>query len=95
MELGAFQRVVRETYLTRDAARGVDGTFRWLVEEVGELARALRDRDPAALVHEVGDVLAWLASVASLVGVDLEEAARRYAAGCPRCARTPCGCTPR
>jgi NTP pyrophosphatase (non-canonical NTP hydrolase) len=95
MELGEFQRVVRDTFAARDAARGVDGTFRWLVEEVGELARALRDRDPAALVHEVGYVLAWLASVASLVGVELEEAARRYAAGCPRCGRTPCGCEPR
>lgn len=95
MELGEFQRLLRNTFLARDTARGVDGTFRWLVEEVGELARALRDRNRAALVHEVGDVLAWLASVASLVGVDLEEAARRYAAGCPRCGSTPCGCQPR
>jgi NTP pyrophosphatase (non-canonical NTP hydrolase) len=95
MELAQFQRTLRAAFLARDAARGVDGTFRWLVEEVGELARALRDRDHAALVHEVGDVLAWLASVASLVDVDLEEAARRYAAGCPRCGRTPCGCPSR
>lgn len=95
MELGAFQKVIRDTYLTRDRTRGVDGSFRWLVEEVGELARAIRDRDHASLVHEVGDVLAWLASVASLMEVDLEEAARRYAAGCPRCGKVPCGCAPR
>jgi NTP pyrophosphatase (non-canonical NTP hydrolase) len=95
MELGAFQQVIRDTFLARDTVRGIDGSFRWLVEEVGELARAIRDRDQAALVHEVGDVLAWLASVASLAGVELEEAARRYAAGCPRCGRTPCGCAPR
>ena len=43
----------------------MDGTFRWLVEEVGELARALRDGDQASATHEVGDVLAWLTSVAN------------------------------
>jgi NTP pyrophosphatase (non-canonical NTP hydrolase) len=92
MDLSEFQRTIRDTYLERDAGRGLDGTFRWLVEEVGELARALRQPDPAARVHEVGDVLAWLASVATLMDVDLEEAAVRYADGCPRCHRIPCGC---
>jgi MazG nucleotide pyrophosphohydrolase domain len=42
----------------RDRARGVDGTFRWWVEEVGEVAKALRGGDPAALEHELGDALA-------------------------------------
>jgi NTP pyrophosphatase (non-canonical NTP hydrolase) len=92
MEFSEFQDVVRRTYLDRDVARGVDGTFRWMVEEVGELARALRDGDLSARVHEVGDVLAWLASVANLTGVDLEQAAARYARGCPTCGRIPCTC---
>ena len=81
--------------LERDRARGIDGTFRWLVEEVGELARGLRTGDHENLVHEFGDVLAWLGSVANLTGVDLEEAAARYATGCPRCGRVPCACEPR
>ena len=90
MEIAAFQDVLRRTYAERDAERGVDGTFRWLTEEVGEVARALRgDGD---LVHEIGDVLAWLASVATLAGVSLEEAAARYANGCPRCGGIPCTC---
>jgi NTP pyrophosphatase (non-canonical NTP hydrolase) len=63
-----------------------------MVEEVGELARAMRDQDEAALRHEVGDVLAWLASVANVCGVDLEQAAARYAGGCPSCGRAPCAC---
>jgi NTP pyrophosphatase (non-canonical NTP hydrolase) len=92
MEIAGLQDTLRRTYLERDRARGADGTFRWLVEEVGELARALRDRDPAALEHELGDALAWLASVAGTVGVDLERAAARYADGCPRCGRSPCAC---
>jgi NTP pyrophosphatase (non-canonical NTP hydrolase) len=95
MDLADLQRVIRETYLERDRERGVDGTFRWLVEEVGELARSLRTDDPSNRTHEVGDVLAWLASVANLTGVDLEEAASRYAAGCPRCRSTPCACPAR
>lgn len=95
MELALFQDVIRRTYLDRDAARGVDGSFRWLVEEVGELARTVRHTNQAARRHEVGDVLAWLASVANLLDVDLEEAASRYANGCPRCGRIPCGCEPR
>ena len=91
MEIATFQDVLRRTYVKRDTQRGVDGTFRWLTEEVGEVARALRgDGD---LVHEFGDVLAWLGSLANLAGVDLEEAAARYANGCPKCEAIPCGCT--
>jgi len=92
MDLGELQRVIRDTYLERDRARGADGTFRWMVEEVGELARALRDGDRAELHHEAGDVLAWLVSVANVAGVDLDAAAARYAAGCPRCGERPCAC---
>ena len=90
MEIAAFQEVLRRTYGERDAERGIDGTFRWLTEEVGEVARGLRgDGD---LVHEIGDVLAWLASVATLAGVSLEEATARYANGCPLCGEIPCTC---
>ena len=91
MEIASFQDVVRDTYYDRDAERGVDGTFRWLTEEVGEIAGALRGKGD--LVHEFGDVLAWLGSLANLSGVDLEEAAARYANGCPKCEAIPCGCT--
>jgi NTP pyrophosphatase (non-canonical NTP hydrolase) len=92
MELAELQDVIRRTFLERDAVRGVDGSFRWLVEEVGELAKALREGGPEALHHEAGDVLAWLASVANLAGIDLESAAARYANGCPRCGQIPCAC---
>lgn len=90
MEIVSFQQVIRDTYYERDAERGADGTFRWLTEEVGEIAGALRGKGD--LVHEFGDALAWLASLASLAGVDLEEAASRYANGCPRCGSKPCAC---
>jgi NTP pyrophosphatase (non-canonical NTP hydrolase) len=92
MRISELQSTLRATYLERDAARGVDGTFRWLVEEIGELARALRTGDRANLSHEFSDALAWLGSLANLTGVDLDEAVARYRDGCPRCGRSPCAC---
>jgi len=90
--LRGFQHHIEATFGARDGARGVAGTYMWFVEEVGELGRALRKTDPANLEAEVGDVLAWLATLASLGGVDLEDAAARYTAGCPRCGASPCVC---
>jgi NTP pyrophosphatase (non-canonical NTP hydrolase) len=92
MELETLQRQMRQLYRARDAERGVDATFRWLTEEVGELAKALRRGDRDNLIHEFGDVLAWLASLANLLDVDLEGAVARYAGDCPRCGSTPCLC---
>jgi NTP pyrophosphatase (non-canonical NTP hydrolase) len=92
MEISELQQTLRRTYYRRDAKRGRDATFRWMTEEVGELAKALRTGERSDLVHEFGDVLAWLASLANLSGVDLEEAAARYAEGCPKCGSMPCEC---
>ena len=64
----------------------------WLAEEVGELARAVRKGTRAEQEHELGDVLAWLASLAEQLGVELETAAARYASGCPSCGARPCVC---
>ena len=92
MRLGEFQDLMRRTYLERDQRRGADGSFRRLVEEVGELARTLRHDDLRARDEEFGDVLAWLASLANQTDVDLETAAGRYANGCPKCGEIPCAC---
>lgn len=92
MELDAFQRLMASTYGTRDRARGLPSSVAWLVEEVGELAQAVRKGDRDAQLHEVGDVLAWLASITDQLGLSLSEAAARYESGCPRCGRSPCGC---
>ena len=92
MQLDEFQRLMADTYGERDAARGLPASVAWLVEEVGELAQAVRKGDEAARLHEVGDVLAWLASITEQLGLSLEEAAARYAGGCPRCGAIPCGC---
>jgi NTP pyrophosphatase (non-canonical NTP hydrolase) len=87
-----FQRLIRDIYFDKDSRRGKDGTFRWLVEETGELARALRKGDRANLEEEFADVFAWLASLASLKEIDLEAAAGKYLNGCPKCHSKPCEC---
>ena len=92
MTLSEFQQRIDAIYGARDRRRGIDATFRWLAEEVGELARVLRRRNPQALAEEVSDVLAWTVSVATLAGVDVEKSAARYASGCPKCGGTPCEC---
>lgn len=97
MDISRFQTLMRETYGARDRDRGLERTFAWLVEEVGELSRALFREDHDEREVELADVLAWLVSVADQAGVDLEAAVTgRYAEGCPKCDRRPCTCpTPR
>ena len=90
---GTFQGLIEEIYLERDKERGVEGTLLWFVEEVGELVRAIRRGERANLEEEFGDVFAWLATLASLHGLDLEAIGRKkYGDGCPRCQSAPCAC---
>jgi NTP pyrophosphatase (non-canonical NTP hydrolase) len=92
VDLDQFQQVIEATFGERDRARGVPSSVAWLAEEVGELAQAVRKGSHEQQVHEFGDVLAWLTSLANQLGVDLTEAAARYANGCPRCRAIPCTC---
>jgi len=90
--LEEFQDLMRRTFGERDRRRGLAESIAWLTEEVGELAQAVRKGDQADQLHELGDVLAWLASLAEQLGLSLESAAGRYAGGCPNCAAIPCRC---
>ena len=65
----------------------------WLMEEIGELAAALRSGTPDEKMEEFADVLAWLTTIANVANVDLSEAVtRKYGAGCPGCSRFVCVC---
>src|SRR5688500_3399495 len=82
LSLGELQRLIRDTYGAKDSRRGVEGTFMWFMEEVGELSAALRSGSAEERALEFADVLAWLATLANTVGVDLETAIRaKYGAG--------------
>lgn len=93
VSLADFQQLIRKMYFEKDVARGVDGTFMWLMEEVGELAAALREGTHDEQMGEFADVLAWLTTIANVVGVDLSEAVhRKYGDGCPGCGKFACIC---
>jgi NTP pyrophosphatase (non-canonical NTP hydrolase) len=93
VSLADFQQLIRRMYHEKDVARGVEGTFMWLMEEIGELATALRSGSHQERVGEFADVLAWLTTIANVVGVDLTQAVQqKYGAGCPGCGRFVCIC---
>lgn len=93
MQVREFQKMMRHIYSQRDSARGLEGTYDWLVDEVQELGEALKTHNKRALENEFADVIAWLASLANVANVDLERAAlSKYHNKCPKCGHSPCQC---
>ena len=93
VSLADFQRLIRGMYHEKDVARGLDGTFMWFMEEVGELASSLRHGTHEERLGEFADVLAWLSTMANVAGIDLAEAVgRKYGSGCPGCGKLACIC---
>lgn len=78
MEITAFQQLMEDLYGEADRARGIPSTVAWLCEELGELAQATRKGTREQQLHELGDVLAWLSSLANQLDLSLEDAAQRY-----------------
>ena len=95
MQIREFQEMMKQLYFKRDIERGVEGTFNWLVDEVAELGEELKEgTDREATEKEFADVIAWLASLANIRGIDLETAAlNKYNFKCPKCDHSPCQCT--
>jgi NTP pyrophosphatase (non-canonical NTP hydrolase) len=95
LTLGTLQRIIGQMYGAKDEARGDAATFLWLTEEFGELATALRSGTDEELALEMADVLAWLATLANIRGIDLERAVwTKYGRACPGCGAVPCVCDP-
>lgn len=93
MQLSDFQQLIRQMYFDKDVERGVDATFMWLMEEVGELAAALREGTTQEKHEEFADVLAWLTTIANVAEVDLTKAIQdKYGTGCPGCGNLVCVC---
>ncbi|HTY74284.1 MAG TPA: MazG nucleotide pyrophosphohydrolase domain-containing protein [Candidatus Nanoarchaeia archaeon] len=94
MHISEFQEMMKTLYFQRDSERGWKGTYNWLMDEVKELGEALEGSDKEATEKEFADVIAWLASLANVVNVNLEKAALdKYPHKCPKCHQTPCQCT--
>lgn len=79
VQIREFQALIRKLYMAKDSKRGLDKTFIWFIEEVGELAELIRAESPdkEKLEEELADVFAWLVSIANLLGIDMEKAVRR------------------
>jgi len=94
MHIHEFQEMMKQLYFERDSQRGIEETFNWLVDEVHELGDELKGSDQEATEKEFADVIAWLASLANIMGIDLEKAAlNKYPHKCPKCQGSPCKCT--
>ncbi len=94
MHIHEFQDMMKRLYFHRDSERGVEGTYKWLLDEVAELKEALEKNDMEAAEREFADVIAWLASLANITEIDLEKAAiNKYNGKCPKCQKAPCQCT--
>lgn len=78
MELAELQDLMERLYGAQDRERGIPATVAWLCEELGELAQAARKGTREQQLHELGDVLAWLASLANQLGLSLDDAIARY-----------------
>ena len=92
-DVESFQKLMKNLYFQRDTKRGVESTFLWLIEEVGELSRAIKNNHEQNIREEFGDVLAWLCSLANLKNINLVEVAfEKYPNKCPRCNKTSCEC---
>jgi NTP pyrophosphatase (non-canonical NTP hydrolase) len=96
VKISEFQEMMKQLYFQRDSERGISGTYNWLVDEVEELGDELKKSpmDREATEKEFADVIAWLASLANIMGIDLEKAAlNKYNFKCPKCQQAPCRCT--
>lgn len=78
MKLDEVQTLMEDLYGEADRARGMPATVAWLCEELGELAQAARKGTKEQQLHELGDVLAWLASLANQLDLSLDDAMERY-----------------
>lgn len=93
ISLRDFQELIRKMYYEKDRERGAAGTFLWLIEEVGELASAIRNGTKEELRGEFADVLAWLTTIANVLEIDLTQSVlEKYGSGCPGCGKYLCQC---
>ncbi len=95
MKIAEFQNLMKSLYIHQDSERGIDKTFIWLTEEIGELASVLKLKtfDKIKASEEMADIFAWVCSLANLLEIDLEKACLdKYPSKCLKCNSNPCKC---
>jgi NTP pyrophosphatase (non-canonical NTP hydrolase) len=93
MILEEFQQQMKDVYLDRDSAKGIDSVFTRLMDEVKELELALNNEPVKQIANEIADVIAWTFSIANLLEIDVAKALNdKYGLGCSKCDTIPCSC---
>ena len=104
MEIKTFQKLMKDLYYHQDKERGINGTFLWFVEEVGEFSEAIRkyqlrkDENDIPILknhiaEEMADIIAWISSIANLMDIDIQTSLySKYPNKCPKCNKNPCNC---
>ncbi|MHA2047296.1 MAG: MazG nucleotide pyrophosphohydrolase domain-containing protein [Candidatus Thorarchaeota archaeon] len=93
MDIEEAQEMMRRIYLERDRTRGVVGTLDRMLDELEELREAIQNDDSNEIADEIGDVFAWLCSLANLLDIDLSKALyKKYSDVCSKCKKSPCDC---
>ena len=93
ISLEGFQELIRRMYFEKDAARRNRRDIHVADGRSRRIGCGVRNGSHEERLLEFADVLAWLATIANVAGVDLGEAVRRkYGAGCPGCGQFVCRC---
>ena len=95
MRISDFQKLMKEIYFHRDSERGINRTFIWLVEEIGELANLIKyeNIEKKQISEEIADIIAWTNSLANLLDINIEKALlEKYPKKCIKCNSSPCQC---
>lgn len=95
MRIREFQDLIREIYFHKDSKRGFNKSFLWLIEEIGELASALKEKELNIefIGAEMADIIAWVFTLANLLNIDIETALiKKYPKKCSKCGSNPCIC---
>lgn len=95
MKISEFQDLIKDLYFKQDLNRGINATFIWLIEEIGEFAHILRSKeiDIKKASEELADIIAWTSSLANLLEIDLEfTLLKKYPGKCIKCKSKPCIC---
>ncbi len=98
MKISDFQKLMKDLYFHQDSKRGIKNTFVWLVEEIGELATIIKEKeiDKEKASEELADVCAWINSIANLLDINMETALlHKYPNKCLKCNNNPCRCSTR
>jgi len=77
VKISQFQRAIAEKLVGKDKQMGAQFLMNVLVEEVGELSRALRKGTTDEVAEEVCDIIFAVTSIANLRGVDVEPFLKR------------------